>query len=191
MERLRTYADMYEDKFLTKFGKYRPKVEELKFENQDYVDVNLIAKVCDISIEHKLLFHSGESDYENRKITVNNTDVSTRQRFTIGHEIGHIILEHSGVSYRTDVKEKYSTLIEKIKETHANQFAAELLMPKKLVSENLLCVLKKQGYSIEDKLSQEDVDVIVRELALKMQVSDTAMDFRIHNLRIFREFSPM
>src|SRR3954470_3126160 len=72
-------------------------------------------------------------------IGVNSLDTPTRRRFTIAHEIGHLILhgdehlhidEKFPVSLRRDGK---SSLGIDRREVDANQFASELLMPRHLL----------------------------------------------------------
>jgi Zn-dependent peptidase ImmA (M78 family) len=75
-------------------------------------------------------------------ITYNHGDSSTRQRFTIAHELGHFMLHRhligDGVdddrAYRSTTAGKYhNTRIGPREETQANKFAANLLMPADLV----------------------------------------------------------
>ena len=75
---------------------------------------------------------------DNEKIIFFNKSVnnSCRNRFTIAHELGHILLEHS--------KDKTKTYNEM--ETAANIFAIRLLAP--------LCVLKEMNISSSEELSQ-------------------------------------
>jgi hypothetical protein len=56
-------------------------------------------------------------------IWVRKGDSPTRQRFTIAHELGHLLLHEPGVEYRDD------TFRGGPKEYQANVFAADLLMP--------------------------------------------------------------
>ncbi len=76
-------------------------------------------------------------------ITVNASDRHERQRFTIAHELGHYMLHRSligdGVdddrAYRSTSGGKYHNLnIGPRQETEANRFAANLLMPRELIS---------------------------------------------------------
>lgn len=61
-------------------------------------------------------------------IEVNQAHHSNRQRFTIGHEIGHYELGHNAVSCRFD--ERSSRDPNRDNETQANSFSAYLLMPE-------------------------------------------------------------
>lgn len=64
----------------------------------------------------------------------NNESNEARRRFSIAHELGHFVLNHQGVSLEiicteNDMMNWYAL----DKETEANFFASELLMPKELV----------------------------------------------------------
>lgn len=107
-------------------------------------------------------------------IGVNASHSEVRQRFTIAHEIGHLRL-HTGDLFvdgaarplRRD--QRASQAIDR-REISANQFAAALLMPKKLLSTNLKSVRLVP-------LS------LVHSLAEEFEVSAEAMAFRLKNLR--------
>ncbi len=75
---------------------------------------------------------SGAVDYENKKILVNPNDKRKRQNFTIGHEIGHIVLEHrqDNENIKYDYRKSIYNTSDK-KEQEANRFSAMLLMPEK------------------------------------------------------------
>ena len=59
-------------------------------------------------------------------IGVNQDHPLVRQRFTVAHEIGHLMMDHvcEGINRKT------------VKETEAHQFAAELLVPLKFLKED-------------------------------------------------------
>ncbi len=80
---------------------------------------------------------SGTLTTKNKKqtISVSRSDCEERKRFTIAHEIAHVILHESSqnhVDYRQALK-KYTTKAELTKEIQANMLAAALLMPTTLV----------------------------------------------------------
>lgn len=63
-----------------------------------------------------------------------------RQRFTIGHELGHFLLLHHGAKQSCTSKDiKFSSSSGEIKkiESEANQFSQLLLMPDRLISQKL------------------------------------------------------
>jgi Zn-dependent peptidase ImmA (M78 family) len=108
-------------------------------------------------------------------IGVNSLHASTRQRFTLAHELGHIllhrpVLEASGVHVDKGSLRRDSLASEGVddQEIEANNFAAELLMPEPL----LAAALDGHNLDLED-------DEAVEALAKKFKVSTTALQFRV------------
>lgn len=69
---------------------------------------------------------------EGEKATIgyNQKQHPHRQRFTVAHEIGHLLLGHTGKNFILDLNSK------KPEEIEANQFAAELLMPLEMLKKD-------------------------------------------------------
>ncbi|WP_433081606.1 ImmA/IrrE family metallo-endopeptidase [Dactylosporangium sp. CA-052675] len=115
-----------------------------------------------------------------RIIGVNTTTSPRRQRFTIGHELGHLelhvakslIVDHSYVFNRDEV----SSLGTDREEVEANGFAAALLMPRQLIVSELQKELHKAAFSSRDEL--------IGRLARAFDVSNEAMGYRLINLSI-------
>lgn len=117
-------------------------------------------------------------------IGVNSKHSKKRQRFTIGHELGHFNLHLSGsssmfidksISSAFFARDSDSSLGVYQKEIEANSFAAALLMPEKLVRECLDRYSKRYS-SIED---------IAWKMAKDFDVSEQAMTLRLVRLGIF------
>lgn len=182
------YKDIYRTDFLNKFKSYRMKIEELELKGYE-VDVEAIAKACDINIRFDFVEHSGLShnngDDAGREIVINQLEPRYRQRFTVAHEIGHIILGHMGTSYRTDDLEQYQDTISRMNEVAANNFAAELIMPKNLVFDLLKSTIDELGYSIEQEFDEFDITKIIEYMAKKLNVSKQALSYRLENLKVF------
>lgn len=120
-------------------------------------------------------------------IGVNSAQSSTRQRFTIAHEIGHLLLHRGGdihidekplsklLTPREPVKKRdnISSQATDAREIEANQFAAELLMPEEFIRQ-----------SVEDLDPETPVDEAIESLSRLFQVSSTAIIYRLTNLRI-------
>ncbi len=108
-------------------------------------------------------------------IGVNMSHAETRQRFTVAHEVGHMLLhadqplmvDHTGLSLIGRRHEGESGQ----RETEANAFAAALLMPREWVE----AAIGDQEIAVDD-------DAAVEELAEKFGVSQQAMMFRLMNL---------
>ncbi len=95
-------------------------------------------------------------------IGYNNTKPLLRQRFTVAHELGHVLLGHA------DSESKLDFYNDDPKETEANQFAAELLMPIDL-------------FKVDLKKLNDDVESVAK----LYQVSKEAAWWHVYNHKIF------
>ena len=105
-------------------------------------------------------------------IGVNTHHAPVRQRFTVGHELGHLLLHHHD-QLHVDYKFRNSQSAKGTdpEEIEANLFAAELLMPKVFVEKDL------QHTAVD--LADED---LIFELARKYGVSAQALAIRLSTL---------
>jgi Zn-dependent peptidase ImmA (M78 family) len=109
-------------------------------------------------------------------IGVNGLHSTTRQRFTIAHELAHVLLhqdeefhvdENSPIGFRTELSSKAVDA----NEIEANQFAADLLMP--------VFLLDREIEKLPRNLDSEEA---ITRLADTFQVSEQAMTFRLSGL---------
>ena len=165
--------------------KMAKKIQEEFNKNKIDVDVFSIAKKLGVDIV-ELDFNDDEISGlikrlgKNGKpvIAINKDHPENRKRFTIAHELGHYILhvnklihidEKSEVVYFRDSQ---SCEASKIKEIQANQFAAELLMPEKIVKRD-----------IQERIRNgESLDELTEKLAKIYKVSVESMGIRIGKL---------
>jgi Zn-dependent peptidase ImmA (M78 family) len=149
------------------------------------VDVDLVARRLGLKVVH---LHLGEEDVsglliskgDSTVIAVQESDPSNRKRFTIAHEIAHFHLRHQfepGDHVHVDRghlitprNSRSSTGVDS-KEIEANQFAACLLMPSKLVL-NRIKALKVKS------LCDDHVEMLAKEF----MVSEQAMTIRLSTL---------
>ena len=96
-------------------------------------------------------------------IIYNSNEATTRQRFTIAHEIGHYALGH-GLSFRDGTNE-FNLHNYEVPEVEANRFAAELLMPGDVV----------ERYALKRRQT-------LASLAKLFDVSRVAMKIRLQTL---------
>ncbi|OGY55393.1 MAG: hypothetical protein A2951_00970 [Candidatus Buchananbacteria bacterium RIFCSPLOWO2_01_FULL_56_15] len=94
---------------------------------------------------------------KNATIGYNNEQHWHRRRFTIGHELGHLLMGHVCNNDPSDHREQ-----------EANEFAAELLMP--------LALLKNDYRKIK----------VLKELARQYKVSEEAMCRHLMNCRLIK-----
>lgn len=109
-----------------------------------------------------------------RIIGVNNLHHANRQRFTLAHELGHLVLHPNELAQRLHLdrgslhRDGRSSRGEDPLEISANAFASELLMPRRLMSAAM-----GAGVDLED-------DEAVAKLARRFRVSVAAMYYRLH-----------
>jgi Zn-dependent peptidase ImmA (M78 family) len=107
---------------------------------------------------------------------VNSMHAPTRRRFTVAHELGHLLL-HKNESLHIDerfpigFRSAASSQAVDASEIEANQFAAELLMPMSLLTADLAAMPP-----------DIDSEAAVTELAQRYEVSEQAMTIRLSAL---------
>ena len=114
-------------------------------------------------------------------IAIQAKDPKNRQRFTIAHEIAHYYLRHQfepGEHVHVDhghaitPRNSKSSAGVDLKEIEANQFAAELLMPRKLLGK------------LRPAMTQDQARPLITRLARDYNVSGIAMSIRLVNLQV-------
>lgn len=120
-------------------------------------------------------------------ILINEEHHANRQRFTIAHECGHLLMHnivapHADNTFQVRFRDSKSSDGTVLDEIEANQFAAELLMPESL----LLKRLKALGFDYGGSHSEEEEDeamVQLRKVATEFGVSLQALQLRLLNLQ--------
>ena len=147
------------------------------------VKVDRIAKTNGIKIRYEPLADelSGMIFLKDNQaiIGVNAHHRPNRQRFTIAHELGHFFL-HADILKQGAHVDTMITMLKRDQEAalgtvnievEANQFAAELLMPQKLIKE----YLAREGVA---RTAAAD-DIVIETLANEFRVSTSAMAIRL------------
>jgi Zn-dependent peptidase ImmA (M78 family)/DNA-binding XRE family transcriptional regulator len=98
-------------------------------------------------------------------IAVNSDHGENRQRFSIAHELGHYLLSHHD-RFHIDLTEGDPPGYDWQTERAANEFAAELLMPREMV-------LRELGQALD-----------THRLGKRFRVSELAMGYRLVNLGV-------
>jgi Zn-dependent peptidase ImmA (M78 family) len=113
-------------------------------------------------------------------IGVNSTHVATRQRFTLAHECAHLLL-HKGVFIDRLVRVNWRNGTSDPEEVQANAFAAELLMPRKLMTREIERLIARSRQIAPEQL--------IAELAETFRVSQEAMRYRLVNLGVLGPYA--
>ena len=115
-------------------------------------------------------------------ILVNEDHAPTRKRFTIAHELGHLLL-HGFKSVHADRAFKFrdaqSSEGSAAEEIEANQFAAELLMPRRRLLDAAQATLLEYAPADDDDPA---FDQLVIQLSRQFEVSRQAMAIRLSSL---------
>ena len=158
-------------------GYARRVISQLRI-NETPVPIDRVAKHFGVEIREEAFpddisgaLHRGP---DRAVIAVNGNHHPHRQRFTIAHELGHFLLHQDAPAYYDQQHKVGLHFRAKVtgtkwdpKEIEANRFAAELLMPRRLV-------LARVGDSLE---------VDAAQLAEEFNVSPEAMTYRLAELR--------
>ena len=116
-------------------------------------------------------------------IGVNSTHHANRQRFTVAHELGHLLL-HPPEAVHVDREEQAFDLKLRSRESsdgtdpeeiESNMFAAELLMPTSFIQNDFH---KYRGLDLMDPKTEQ----VLEELASRYEVSTQALTYRVVKL---------
>lgn len=159
------------------------------------VDLEALCKKIGVvkNSKMKLCSHAGEikvGDGGEVLIWVNPIDPPNRRRFTLAHEIGHLV--HDIIPYMDgdggearfvdDDRTLRRDGRQHPEEYRANDYAAKLLMPRSLVIEHAKKLVKDmKAETGKDKVSTDD---FVSRMANVFQVSEQAMRIRLSNIGI-------
>lgn len=142
-------------------GKVNSIIDKLSIKEPP-VPIEAVAKFFGIHIIYYPKFPDSISgtiikDEDLHAIGVNDTHPRVRQRFTIAHELGHYMMGHDTSKILDDTFDKNSD-----QEKEANKFASEILMPLKILG---------------DDINKKPCDIPT--LAKRYEVSEQAMSIRL------------
>jgi len=166
-----------------RYGRIEQVVSNLLAENQIVrapVPVEEIADNCGAYVQ----FHEFNNEISGMLLRANDqliigvekSQSSVRKRFTIAHELGHLLL-HAGQEVRVDTdfrinfRDSTSSTAADVEEIEANAFAASLLMPQSFLQQDL-----------RDRFVDVEDEELIKQLAKKYNVSIQAMTIRIATL---------
>lgn len=107
-------------------------------------------------------------------------------RFTIAHEIGHLVLhsdfinDHTSPAFHSKLPNKEKRRIE----IQANLFASQLLMPEAKIKKAFQFFSIKHNIYFESKNLFENRKNLIQELSKYFNVSNTAINYRLKGLNL-------
>ncbi len=123
----RQFAEFKASKLIEKYGICEP--EHIRIKDIAY---DLGATIIEAPLKNATASLVKVENYST--IRISPTDREERKRFSIAHEIGHIVLNHlHSVGHHACSDEDMQNWYDLNQEAEANLFAAELLMPKKII----------------------------------------------------------
>jgi len=164
-------------------------------QTQPAVDVESISRQVGVALHRKQLDDQVSGmlvvKANAKHIIVNVLHHPNRQRFTVAHELGHLLLHHkkgdkvfldtslsvykrAGVPGAATYSEPDSTTTPE-QEREANLFAASLLMPREV----LIDYIDEQGIDLDDEFD-------ISKLASVFEVSEQAMYIRLSYLKLIQ-----
>lgn len=174
--------EIYSNEFINKLNALNQDADlNPEEEVHGFIDVEQILKDLKFIVIHEKNMNSSGRIDEN-KIYVDESEIKSRQRFSMAHELGHAMKNNRHANRNDDPNDYDDT--EKQGEIFANTFAAQFLMPSKLVVMAIDESIKNNGYD-RNRLDDNQINELIKEAANKLQVSDGAMKYRIQNLKIF------
>ena len=111
-------------------------LDELFITEPDEIDLEAIAAHLGASVKYAALTGCEArivGDGDTAIITVNSQSLPQRQRFSIGHEIGHWVYDKGKISLECGAAKQQSFYTAQDPESRANAFASELLIPKPML----------------------------------------------------------
>jgi len=156
---------------MKRFPRAKDLLDELGITEPEEIDLEAIAQHVGATVIRERLQGTEATivGVDNRAIiTVNQDSLPTRQRFSIGHELGHWINDRGRIDLAcsTDKQERFYTGTDK--ESLANKLATELLLPSSMFTPRL----GKQPPTL----------VVIKDLARTFRASFTATARRVVDL---------
>lgn len=111
-------------------------LDELFISEPEDIDLEAIAALLGASVQYKPLTGCEArivGDGDTAIITVNDQSIPQRQRFSIGHEIGHWVYDKGKISLECGAAKHQSFYTAHDPESRANSFASELLIPRQML----------------------------------------------------------
>ena len=158
------------------------------------VNLSEIAKLLGVSVFEDYELEGSDIigqitfDGEQAVITINpfQNNYEPRRRFTLAHELGHFCLHATSQKTFTDSRKTMSrsgSYWDKY-ESEANNFAAQLLMPKDLLvaeGKKLISI-----YKAEESAQTMPAKIFIEQMSSLFEVSSKAMEYRLKNIGVIK-----
>lgn len=113
----------------------------------------------------------------NKFIVVNLSELASRRRFTIAHELAHYVLHNEGNTLYAHRDMVGNNELRSNIEQEANYFAANILMPEKLIKDKVSDIINESWGILPDF-------ILIKEIADSFAVSEAAAEVRLRQLKM-------
>ena len=184
------YSEIYSEQFLSdSFNEKGKIIAELSLDyDNPVIDIDKIISLFEIDVREK---YEGEFSGVIRpledgryEMVINPFDSEQRKRFTKAHELGHFLLDNIDTDYHRQTIDlsRYSEIKRK-SETKANFFAAQLIMPLRLIKKLITDWVEKQ-HGGNWEFNDDDLESMITSLSHSLDVSYSAMRVKLSSLGI-------
>lgn len=159
------------------------------------IDVDAIAEFLKVRVEEDASLELddtvGQIGFKGDQAVVSINPVQNsyepRRRFTLAHELGHFCLHADKI--QLGFKDSKKTMSRSLsywdaKESEANTFAAQLLMPKELLIKYGQQII--DAYKASNGVSSMPLKEFLQRISSRFAVSNKAMEYRLKNLGIIK-----
>lgn len=155
------------------------------YASDSYIDVIKLARSFDVDIVPNDSVQNARIVYKDAGgflIEINPQHPETRQRFSIAHELAHLILHKEDIIRVGIVDRDSENSLNKEKEEDANNLASEILMPSEIVKE----FVKDTGLDDNKPLDE----IAVRKVASFFNVSALVALLKLRELNYYVPYIP-
>ena len=150
------------------------------------IDIRKITNLVGLSITYTLAdFSTSEKDFDEKNILINQSGNEARQRMQIAYNLGMDLMKNqNGASEWKNLKENSADPIIRA----SNQFAKEILMPKKLVYNQMRRYKQLLELIRNQKIEWKDVDTgnMIKFLCKDFKVNELVIKYRLINLGVIK-----
>lgn len=181
------YKDLYDEEFLEKFKEYRKNVEELELVDSYRVDVETVAKACDIKLVYVDSEEETDIDYDNRVAKVYEGEDDFEKRYNACMGIYSSLCKkpsHDDVDL-SELSEEQRELLERVNEFGKHYFSRDLLLPEKLVRMAIESTERCYGYDRSKGYSDSKIKYILDKTYGVLGVKRKLLGYMVSEYKIF------
>lgn len=180
------YSEIFDEEIVNLF-KEKEILDKLIVTEDDFsINIDKLIELLNIKVieESSEDDFSGKLNFDEHTIYLNKNHSDNRKRFTKAHELAHFLYGHKGSNHRTQNLSSYTSVEDFENERIANAAAANILMPRIQVEVLYEVFLSNNDLNMDSPLNSLQKDELFDFISKKLQVSKSAVSYRLINLGI-------